>query len=132
MLIVKDKYELWALHRALYEARFRCDPEDQEIAGSGLLADIHKRLMDAIIEAEGERGKKTREWLKRNQPELEVLAGRMRRMTARWNTHSDETKRQYVLCSISPFTVSEEDINRLIEIGDAAADADQAKGPSES
>ena len=47
---VTDKYELIALHRALFEAQFSENPLDRDVSGSPLLASLANRLVDALTE----------------------------------------------------------------------------------
>ncbi len=47
---VSEKYELLALHRALFEAKRHADPDDTAIVGSPYVAALSLRVVDALAE----------------------------------------------------------------------------------
>jgi predicted acetyltransferase len=47
-MIIEDQYELLALHRALFEAKFVENPRDPAIPGSRLIANIANRLVEEL------------------------------------------------------------------------------------
>lgn len=67
MLVFDDYYELLALHKALIEAKFNIDPQNELIAGSPIIARICNRVLDELIKMEEDKrldGKKWSEWRK--------------------------------------------------------------------
>lgn len=65
MLCFENYYELLALFRMLREAKFDSDPNDREIAGSPIAAEICEKTVEALIKADRSENaeKKWREWL---------------------------------------------------------------------
>lgn len=65
MLCFEDYYELLALFRMLREAKFDSEPNDLEIAGSPIAAEICEKTVEALIKADRSENaeKKWREWL---------------------------------------------------------------------
>jgi predicted acetyltransferase len=47
-MIIEDQYELLALHRALFEAKFVEEPRDPVVPGSRIIADLANRLVDEL------------------------------------------------------------------------------------
>jgi hypothetical protein len=122
-MIIESDYELLALHSVLYEARFRTDPSDDEIPGSGILAELHKRIVDALLQIETKRGEtRFAEWLAGDHtPEIDIAKARLQKVSPRWGKFSAQVKREYILNLVAPFQISEEKIAELIVIGDVAA-----------
>ena len=51
-LTLTDRMELYALHRALMEARFHAQPDASEVQASPYVASVAHRVLDALIQAE--------------------------------------------------------------------------------
>jgi hypothetical protein len=119
MLVIEDSYELIALTKALFEARFHENPDCAEVQGSPFLAAIHNRLIGALIGSERGQEKQSewKEWRQwRNRViEREQVEQIIKRVT--WTTLSAPQKIALVQCLIAPFVANEEEINALIGFG---------------
>ena len=51
-LTLSDRMELYALHRALMEAKFHASPDAPEVQASPYVATVAHRVLDALIQAE--------------------------------------------------------------------------------
>lgn len=61
MLVFNDYYELLALHKALIEAKFNIDPQNESIAGSPIIADICNKVVDELSSMEEDKSSGGRE-----------------------------------------------------------------------
>jgi hypothetical protein len=55
-LTISDRMELYALHRALMEAKFHAEPDASEVQASPYVASVAHRVLDALIQAEEASG----------------------------------------------------------------------------
>lgn len=111
--IIKDYYELLALHRALMEAKFTECPNDPVIAGSPLVADIMSQVVTVLKQKEIERGHldKVESWDKfleidSTRREWRVAVVRAQE-SDRWLDWSLEEKRAFSRVLLSPFVVDD-------------------------
>jgi len=111
---VCDYYELLALHRALLEAKFCDEPNDNDVSGSPIVASLHRQLVEALVEAESERkGVEARsawtKWLalSSGRREWKVALGRAR-SEPQWNGWTEKDRLSYARALLSPFSVSDE------------------------
>lgn len=119
--LVDDYYELLALHRTFMEAKYCDEPNSNDISGSPIIASLHERLVETLIEAEVQRkGDDAREkwadWLIMSEDRREWLVALSRaRAEARWIKWSNDDRRQYSSCLLAPFTVSVELLDKFIK-----------------
>jgi hypothetical protein len=113
MLAIKERYILLALHRALYAAKF--DPDEEELfllAGSPLLAEAYRRVIDAFIEAARKdlmvnEALAMEKWLEAdNNEQILTRVREWLRRTEEWGAMSAESRRRYTESLLSPFRVS--------------------------
>ena len=124
MFQVTDYYELLALHRALMEAKFAEDPNDQDIQGSPLIANLANRVVETLIEVEKRRGMSQTDerWMNwriatKNRREWRVTEEYIRRTSA-WQRWTEKEKRTYVKDILSPLIIKDELLSELLEMGD--------------
>jgi hypothetical protein len=120
MLVIEDYFELLALNKALFEARFREKPICAEVQGSPFLADIHNRLIETLIATEREQGKQLEwsEWRRWRNRVIEKQQVEQIIKHAHWQQFSAHQKLAFVQVLIAPFIVDEEEMNALIMFGD--------------
>jgi hypothetical protein len=121
-MIIEKEQDLLALHRALYAIRFSTNIEDDEIAGSTLLADIHSRIADEIVAIERQRGESAfLNWLNGDRSaELSVARHWIKRSGRRFQNLDVLSKRQYILALFAPFKIDEKTIEDLIKIEESS------------
>lgn len=113
--------KLLALHRALMEAKFTPFPNDQDIAGSSLVAEVANQVVDILIAIEIERGspeqaKQWNEWrhIDTSRREWKVALERAQEV-ASWQNWSLEEKTIYSQILLSPFVVTEDVVAIFIQ-----------------
>jgi len=117
---VNDYFELMALHRALLEAKFCDEPNDLDVSASPIVAELHKRLIRSIVDAEIDRkGSLAKDewddWLKIDTTRREWEVGLQRARRERlWDEWSIQEKKKYVYDLLSPFKLNEELVDNFI------------------
>lgn len=108
---IEDEYELLALHRCIFEAKFNADPEDSDIVGSPFAA---KLANDVVKELEEVQGKSWSEWrvAENHQTRIEALISALQKQHT--NLSSVEEKREYVLNALAPLRAKENTVNEII------------------
>lgn len=106
-------YGLLSLHKALLEARFHEDPENELVAGSPLVADIHAQVRNLLIKSD--KGSQWLEWFQlRNRPDRRDRAIMLIRKCKRWDRLSPDGKKKIVAGYLSPFLYSEAELDEVI------------------
>jgi len=112
-MIIEDKYELLALYRCLFEAKFNPDPNDFDIAGSPIAA---KLVNDCVKElALLDEGEDWEEWAKaEHHPERikDLLKGLS---INNLNHIKGKSRKQFIIDALAPLKASNEKIDELIE-----------------
>lgn len=116
---IREEYELLALHRALMEARFGGDSNDMDVAGSPILANLHRRVVESILEADSPVGgnkDQWMEWLRIDEGRREWSAAvRHARISSWWEALNDEAKLGAARDLLAPFSVSSELVDRFVK-----------------
>ena len=121
-----DSYiELLALNRALMEAKFSNDPNDNDIAASPIVASIVRRLIDELTIMHERADVKTlpsldwKAWCKEGPGEREMSIIR-RNLTkiSFWNDLDNEQRSDYIENLIAPFVVDNDSFSELLEYAD--------------
>lgn len=108
-----DYYSLLSLHKALLEARFHENPENELVAGSPLVSDIHAQVRDLLIKSD--KGSQWLEWFQlRNRPDRRNRAIMLIRKCKRWDRLSLDGKKKIVAGYLSPFLYSETELDEVI------------------
>ncbi len=138
MFISNDYNELIALHRALIEAKFRINPNDELIAGSPIIADLSNRIVKELIELELKKNddaeSKWMKWLSINKCDnpfekyddvsniniLSLTPWEIALINAkkdiRWNISTYQEKEQMVKNYLSPFICTDSQVEEFINI----------------
>ena len=112
---VTDKYELLALHRALYEAQFSVDPHDRDVPGSPILANLANRVVDALTALDP----RWADWRSADRhPDRVLIAERHLLADPRWTNMSRPERIAQVHNQLAPLVPSQDLVSKLA--GDAA------------
>src|SRR5688572_12829608 len=115
MFTVTELPHLTALFRAMLEAKFHSNPEDEDLAASSLLAEVVLKLRDCLIAAEREQDgisaeQRWKEWLAITPARREwrvSVAYAARNWKDCWSSWAPDVKERAVRQLLSPFDVSD-------------------------
>jgi hypothetical protein len=120
--IVNDVKELRVMQRVFREAKFCKLADDDEISDSPIVGDLFRRLLDVLISKEVELGgeraqEKWTRWLTMDNPSRdEWVAVKERALrNDKWASWTREEKVGYLHLLLSPFVVSADLINRIVD-----------------
>jgi hypothetical protein len=118
MLTVSDRLELLALNRALMEVRFLAADVDDAVRGSSHLAEVHARVVDAVIDFHRARGetKEVESWNEWRNFEGRGLERRgiVEYLVSFWSSlGSEESRLEALRSQLRPFAYGEEDLIAL-------------------
>lgn len=114
-LEITDYYELLALHRCVLEAKFHSDPEDGDIADSPLVAGLANRILEALEQAESQRGKpgEVKNWERWRKIDRRTYFWKTAVSFAvaypRWSELGAHEKRELVATLLAPFVATDSD-----------------------
>ena len=110
-IIVTDKNELLALHRALFEAQFAVTPHDPYVPGSPILAALCNRVVDALTLLDP----RWADWRSADQHADRVAIAEQHLLAnPRWNQMSREQRIAKALNQLAPLVPSDSLISRLV------------------
>ena len=118
---VSDKYELLALHRALFEAKQHPDPEDRDVVGSPFVANLSLRVVDALAELDEPPtfGPSWRDWQRAEKHEHRLPLVRSRiEECAPWSKWDADQKQEYVRTLLAPLVAESSTLSDLVAHGD--------------
>lgn len=117
-VVVDEQLDLLYLQRALMEARFASDPVDRVLLGSPRLAEIHRYLVDELIELDERRpGVRApsdwREWRRfsTRTREREVIVERLK--TEDISGMDEQSRLAYLRVVTAPFEATDAELNLL-------------------
>ena len=118
MLTVDGRLELLALNRALMEVRFLAGDVDDAVRGSSHLAEVHVRVVDALINFHHARGetKEVESWIDWRNFDHRGLERRgiIEYLVSFWaSLGSKELRLKALRNQMLPFTYSEEDLDEI-------------------
>jgi hypothetical protein len=116
--VLSEIHELLALQRVIMEARYCEIASDTAISASPMVADIHRRVLDAIIVADLPAGLSPENWRKwlvmdEGRREWEIALKRAGQHYS-WKTLSRDEKRSFASDLLAPFEVSDELLNKFL------------------
>jgi hypothetical protein len=118
-LVITDYYDLLNLHKALLEAKFHKNPDNEYVSGSPFIAKIYNDLISTLIEYDLERkGQEDwTEWRKINNhyDYVELIIGKIIK-SGRWEKSNDSEKKSIIYNYLSPFSCTNEELIRIYEI----------------
>lgn len=113
-MIIEDKFELLALHRALFEAKFVEDPRDPVVPGSRIIANLANRLVDELAA----KDPKWQQWRNAAQHTERVDVVRRRiAESSKWKSWSAAERRDYVEILLSPLVGDPALLDELSQVG---------------
>lgn len=124
-MIIDDQFDLLALHRTLFSAKFADPPPLSEIPLSPIIAKLANQLVSELEErAELTGGEGWQEWRKAENHEhlFEILIKNLVRDKS-WSSLSKEEKRRRVITGLAPLLAEDSTIESLIAQTDQQAAA---------
>ena len=131
---INDYYGLLNLHKALLEARFHQNPDNQNVAGSPVIAKLHNEVIDKLeqfdeqkekgdVKRDGRIGENTGTWsewrMLKNQTfyrdRAVANAVNVTYLKSNWKSMSDEEKTEIARNYLSPFKATEEELESFVE-----------------
>lgn len=120
MITIKDRWELLALHRALFEAKLHSAPEDKDIVGSPVLARLAERVVDELIATETRDGdldskKRWEKWRKISEHprRLDYVRAALQAQK-NWTSYDEESRRTFLVDALSPLVAEEYELQQLL------------------
>jgi len=112
---IDDPIKLWALYRAILEAKYHEDPEDKDIFGSPIVADISISVVNALKNS-GFNLNGQLDWdqmctADENSEFVEKIKDRIKFVN---KERAIENKKEFIKDAFAPLTVSDELIKSLI------------------
>lgn len=112
-----DYYGVLNLHKALLEAKFNMNPDNELVSGSPFVADIYVQVREFLIKNDHQ----WKEWfLLRNRPDYRARAIMRMKKCRRWGKATFAEKKKIAADFLAPFLHSE------IELKEAIAETDQS------
>lgn len=116
---IYDYYDLLNLHKALLEAKFHLNPDNELVSFSPIIAKISNQIVDILTEYNKDKGNGSPEWNDWRKLENQVFyknrALNNSKYISEWNNLSFTDKQIYVKNLISPFSATDEEINIMVE-----------------
>lgn len=113
---ITDYYELLNLHKALLEARFHEGLDNKYLAGSPIIANIHKRIINNLISMDMNRkgNESWSDWIKicNRKDYMQRAVENIIKFEA-WDNDTD--KYEIVKTYISPFIATDNEIEEIIK-----------------
>lgn len=108
-----DYYGLLNLHKALLEAKFNLNPDNELVSGSPLIADIYVKVRELLLESD--KSGQWREWFQlKNRPDYRNRAIMRMKKSSRWNRASFDEKRIITGNYLAPFLYSETELDEVV------------------
>ena len=112
-----DYWRLLNLHKALLEAKFHTNPDNELVAGSPLVADVYIQIRELLLQSD--KSEEWKEWFQlKNRSDWKRRAILLMKKDHRWKKASSE-KRKIAGDYLAPFIYSE------IELDEVVAEADE-------
>lgn len=109
-----DYYELLALHKALLEAKFHTDPDNEEISGSPLVANTCIQVRDLLLQSE--KAAQWEDWFQlKNRRDYRATAIMRMSKDRRWEKASDEERKRIAGDYLAPFLWGETELYETVE-----------------
>lgn len=109
-----DYYGALNLHKALLEAKFHLNPDNELVSGSPLVAEVFIQVRDYLIREHGRKGWETWYQLK-NRPDFRQRAILRMRANDRWLKLTREERKKVAGDYLAPFIYSEEELEAVVD-----------------
>lgn len=108
-----DYYELLNLHKALLEAKFNSDPDNELVSGSPLVAGVYIQVRDLLMQSD--KSDDWKAWFQlKNRPDRRKSAIIRILGDERWEKASDDDKKKIAGNYLAPFIYDEEELNKIV------------------
>lgn len=108
-----DYYGALNLHKALLEARFNINPDNELVSGSPFVADIHIQVREFLIKSE--KADQWKEWfLLKNRSDYRERAIIRMKKCKRWSKIAFEEKKKVAADFLAPFLYDEAELDEII------------------
>ena len=108
-----DYWELLNLHKALLEAKFHDNPDNELVSGSPLIADVYIQVRDLLIQSGRQSGWEAFFQLK-NRSDYKKRAMTRMANDSRWEKSSDDEKRKIAGDYLAPFLYDEGELTEVV------------------
>lgn len=112
-----DYYEILNLHKALLEAKFHLNSDNELVSGSPLVADIYVQVRELLINSN-----KSTQWLEwfqlKNRPDYRKRAILLMKTCKHWSGASFNEKQKIAQNFLSPFFYDETELKEAINEAD--------------
>lgn len=108
-----DYYGVLNLHKALLEAKFHINPDNEMVSGSSFVAEIYIQVREWLIQYD-ESGQ-WKEWFQlKNRPDYKERAIMRIRKHKQWEKASPDKKKMIAKNYLAPFLYDEQELDELI------------------
>ncbi len=109
---IEGHFELLALHRCLFEAKFNACPDDYDIAGSPIVAKLANEVLASLKEIEGD---KWEEWriFENHKNHISNLIKALKKQNLN-HVKNKGAEVQFIVDALAPLSANEEQINEVI------------------
>ncbi len=108
-----DYYELLSLHKALLEAKFNTDPDNELVSGSPLVAKTYIQVRDLLMKSD--KSEQWKEWFQlKNRPDYRERAIIRMKRCDRWSKSSCDEKKKIAGDFLAPFLYDEEELIEVV------------------
>ncbi len=115
--LTMDYYGLLNLHKALLEAKFHENPDNELVSGSPLVASVYIQIRDLLIQST--KSEQWQEWFQLdNRPDYKFRALARMSKDARWPDASDAEKKRIAESYLAPFLYNEAELHEAVSAAD--------------
>ena len=115
-----DYYQLLNLHKALLEAKFHTNPDNELVSASPLVASVYIQVRNLLLRSG--RSEQWEEWFQlKNRPEYRRRAILRLLKSKRWSKASPKERRKIMEDHLAPFIYSEEELCQALSDAEAAS-----------
>lgn len=108
-----DYYGLLNLHKALLEAKFHTTPDNEEVSGSPIVANLYIKVRDLLMESD--KDSQWKEWFQlSNRLDRRKQAIILMKKCKRWNKATSDEKNKIASNFLAPFLFNEEELKSVI------------------
>jgi len=109
-----DYYGLLNLHKALLEAKFHPNPDNELVSGSPLVADVYRQVREQLLKSG--KSAEWREWFQlKNRPDYRTRAVLRMKKNKRWSGVSSHEREKIAADYLAPFLYDETELKQVIE-----------------
>lgn len=108
-----DYYEVLNLHKALLEAKFNINPDNEMVSGSPFIAEIYIQVRELLIRYD--KSEQWKEWFQlKNHPDYKERAVMRIKKNKRWERLSSDEKKKNARNYLAPFIYDEQELDEVL------------------